>query len=146
MDDKAQRKVYWAIGIGMALLLASSSGLNPFKQTNPDWQVIKEKVSATVFCNDWEYDGNGEITIGYAPCVRLTNVTYDSTAGDQYCYSADVEIGGYQGENYETIGSWNLYGKEYYCVSWREKYIESDVDNPEDWSIDFGSNSPANLV
>ena len=146
MDDKSQRNVYWIIGICMVLILGWSTDLNPFKQKNPDWQVIKEKVAAAVYCNDWDYNNEGDITYGYAPCVRLTNVNYDTTMGDKYCYSADVQIGGYKGQDYEEIVNWNLYGNKYYCVGWHEKYVESDVNNPEDWTIEFGSDSPANLV
>lgn len=146
MDESLERKVYWVIGILLVGIFLYPTDLNPFKQKNPSWQVIKEAVAGTVYCADWDYDNNGEVTYGYAPCVRLTNVTFDTEQGDQYCYSTDVEIGGYDGQSYEAIDGWNVYGNEYYCVSWTPKYIESDMNNPDEWRINFGSNSPANLV
>jgi hypothetical protein len=146
MDSPLERKVFWVIGIVVAGIFLYPTDLNPFTQKNPSWQVIKEAVAGTVYCADSESIGDGEGAIGYAPCVRLTNVTFDTELGDKYCYSADVEIGGYDGETYEDIYAWNLYGNEYYCVSWYAKYVDEDMNNPDDWRITFEGDSPASLV
>jgi hypothetical protein len=146
MNPGQSQKLYWVIGLILAGFLLYPTDLNPLKQKEPSWQVIKEAVAATVYCADFDYDNDGEAVYGYAPCVRLTNITFDTELGNQYCYSADVELGGYRGESYEAITSWNLYGNEYYCVSWQAKYVDEDMNNPDDWRIRFEGESPANLV
>ena len=146
MDKSFERKVYWIIGLLVAGVLIYPTKLNPFKEKNPSWQVIKEAVATSVYCTDWDTNDEGDAVYGYAPCVRLTNVTFDTKLGDQYCYSSAVEIGGYQGDSYEDISSWNRYGNKYYCVSWYGKYEPSDVNNPDDWQIKFENESPADLV
>lgn len=146
MDDSSQRKINWTIGIAVLSALLFLTDLSPFKHKSPDWQVIMQAVSSTVACSDWELGDDGVRTNGFGPCVRLVNVTYDRSVGDEYCYSADVEIGGVQNEAYGEISSWELLRSEYYCVGWHATYGESDVNEPDDWSIDFGSDSPANLL
>ena len=146
MEENQKKKVYWIIGVLLVGSLLYPSDLNPFKQKNPSWQVIKEAVAGTVYCSDWDSNYEGEVVYGYAPCVRLTNVIFDTELGDQYCYSTDVEIGGTDGESYDGITRWNLYGNEYYCVSWKAKYVDEDMNNPDDWRITFEGDSPADLV
>ncbi len=146
MDDILERKVFWVIVVVIAIIFIYPSDLNPFKQKSPDWKVIKEAVAASVYCTDWDSNDEGVAVTGYAPCVKLTNVTYDTKIGDEYCYSADVNLGGLWGETYEGISNWSIAGNEYYCVKWTAKYTESDMNNPGDWRIDFGTNSPANLL
>ena len=146
MENPNQRRFSWMIGIGIVAVVFFSSGLNPLKQKDPSWQVIKESVAATVFCNDSERDYEGVNSIGYAPCVRLTNVTFDSDLSERYCYTVDVEVGGYKGQNYAWIDSWRNVGNEFYCVSWTPKYDDSDMNNPSDWRIYYGDNSPSDFV
>jgi hypothetical protein len=146
VDISPEKKVIWTAVIVIAAVFIYSSDFNPFRQKSPDWKVIKEAVAASVYCTDWDTNDYGEVTTGYAPCVKLSNVTYDATLGDQYCYSADANLGGIWGETYEGISSWQLAGNEYYCVTWTAKYNDSDMNNPSDWRIDFGSKSPANLL
>lgn len=140
------RKVFWIVIIVVLAIFIYPSDLNPFKQKSPDWKVIKEAVAASVYCTDWETNDEGVAVTGFAPCVKLSNVTYDTTMGEQYCYSADANLGGVWGETYEAIAGWNFVGNEYYCVSWSAKYTDSDMNNPSDWRIDFGSKSPSNLL
>ena len=146
MENLNQRRFFWALGIVIVAVVLFSSGLNPLKQKNPSWQVIKESVAATVYCNGSERDSEGFNSIGFAPCVRLTNVTFDSDLSDRYCYSVDVEVGGYKGQNYFWIDSWRNVGNEYYCVSWTAKYGDPDMNNPSDWRIDYGDDSPSDFV
>ena len=146
MNNSNERTFFWIIGLFVAGALVFSSGLNPFKQKNPSWQIIKESVAATVYCNDSDYDNEGIISIGYAPCVRLTNVNFDSGSSERYCYSTDVEVGGYQGQLFDSINSWNTVSNEYYCVTWTAKYVDPDMNDPSHWRIDFGANSPSNFV
>ena len=146
MENSSERTFFWIIGVAVLGVVIFSTSLNPLKEKNPSWQIIKESVAATVYCNDSDYDSDGVKSIGYAPCVRLTNVTFDSDLGDTYCYSADVEVGGYQGQLYDSIESWNGVGTEYYCVSWTAKYIDPDTNDPSHWRVDFGDNSPSNFV
>ena len=146
VDSSREKKVGWLAIVVIAAVFIYPSDLNPFRQKSPDWKVIKEAVAASVYCTDWDSNGEGEVVTGYAPCVKLSNVTYDSTLGDQYCYSADINLGGVWGETYEGISSWQSAGNDYYCVTWTAKYTDSDINNPSDWRIDFGGNSPANLL
>jgi len=141
-----EKKVLWIAIVVIGAIFLYPSDLNPFRQKSPDWKVIKEAVAASVYCTDSDTNDEGQAVTGYAPCVKLSNVTYDTTLGDQYCYSADVSLGGIYGETYEGISSWQLVGNEYYCVKWTAKYTDSDMNNPSDWRIDFGSKSPATLL
>lgn len=146
MNEQNKHFFKWAAGVLVLAALIFPTDLNPFKQKNPNWQVIKEVLSGTVYCNDNELSNDGSFSIGYAPCVRLTNVVYDSELGDEYCYAADVEVGGYLGQNYEGITDWTSRGNEYYCVRWHGIYVDSDVSNPDDWKVDFTTNNPAEFV
>jgi hypothetical protein len=144
--EPLERKVFWAIVVVVGIAFLYPSDLNPFKQKSPDWKVIKEAVAASVYCTDSDTNDEGDTTIGYAPCVKLSNVTYDTTLGNEYCYTADVSIGGYAGETYQGISSWQFSGNEYYCVKWSAKYTDSDMNNPSDWRITFINNSPADIL
>ncbi len=142
MNEGNQKAFFWIMGIAIVGTLIFTTSLNPFKENDPSWQVIKEGVAATVYCDDWEYDSEGYASIGFGPCLRLTNVTYDSSGDGYHCYSTDVEIGGYPGQNYSWINSWSRSGNEYYCVTWIAKYVDPDINDPSHWRIDFGEDGP----
>jgi hypothetical protein len=111
--------------------------------SEPTWQVIAEELRSYVACYDEDYDyEEGAATTGYGPCVRLVNVVYDSRQGENLCFSATTQVGGYRGENFLDIGDWSNTGTDLYCVSWYARYVDSDPNEPNDWRISFEGIEP----
>ena len=112
----------------------------------PSWQVIGEGLRSYVTCEDIKPDNEGNPVYGFGPCVKLTDVIYDRTMGDSYCFNTSPMVGGYSGESYEDISDWEFLPDKYFCVTWNARYVDSDPSEPSDWRINFPGAQPNDLL